>query len=289
MTELRHNEYGGPIPARAGIGLRALHYYEILEREPDLGWVEAHSENYFGRGGAPLACLEAIRELYPLSLHGVGLSLGSAGELDRAHLRKLKQVVDRFQPGLVSEHLSWSTAGGIHSNDLLPLPYTEEALAIFCAHTSETQDFLGRKILVENPSSYLSFLHSTLSEVEFLVEVARRTGCGILLDVNNIYVSACNHGFDADAYLAEIPAELVGELHLAGHTVNRHGDRKIHIDDHGSAVSDSVWDLFGRAMDRFCDIPTLIEWDSDIPALDTLKEEARHADRIMEARGAVAA
>jgi hypothetical protein len=197
--------------------------------------------------------------------------------------------MDRFQPGLVSEHLSWSAIDGLHSNDLLPLPYTEEALAVFCANTRQTQDYLGRRLLIENPSSYLRFKHSTLSEPEFLVEVARRTGCGILLDINNVYVSANNHGFDADTYLASIPPELVGELHLAGHTVNAYGDRQIHIDDHGSPVSDEVWALFTRALSSFAGIPTLIEWDSEIPELDVLLAEARQANRIMEAHDAIAA
>lgn len=289
MTTDCHSDSVGSIPARAGIGLRAPHHQEILETQPDVAWVEAHCENYFGAGGPPLRYLESIRETYPLSLHGVGLSLGSAEPPDRKHLADLKRLMDRFQPGLASEHLSWSAFNGIHSNDLLPLPYTEEALGVFCTNTCMAQDCLGRRLLIENPSSYLRFNHSTLTEPEFLVEVARRTGCGILLDINNVYVSANNHGFDADTYLASIPPEMVGELHLAGHAINTYGDRQIHIDDHGSPVSDVVWALFTRALNSFAGIPTLIEWDSEIPELDVLLAEARQANGIMEAHGAIAA
>jgi uncharacterized protein (UPF0276 family) len=266
-----------PIPARAGIGLRAPHYHELLDTLPAVGWLEVHSENYFGEGGQPLHYLEQARSHYPLSLHGVGLSLGSADELNRAHLGKLKRLTERFEPALVSEHLCWCSAGGRYLNDLLPLPYTEEALALVCRHIDQTQTFLGRQILVENVSSYLQFAHSTLPEWEFLAETAARSGCGILLDVNNIYVSAVNHGFDADRYLEAIPVAAVGEIHLAGFDSNG----ECLIDTHGKPVADDVWALYRRAVRRFGRRPTLIEWDTDIPPLAILLDEARKADAIL--------
>lgn len=280
-----------PIPARAGIGLRHPHYHALIETQPPVGWIEVHSENYFG-GGRPLACLEAARDLYPLSLHGVGLSLGTAGPLDRNHLARISALIERVQPDLVSEHVSWSITGGVYLNDLLPLPYTEEALAVIAEHVAETQDFLGRQILVENPSSYLQFSHSTISEPEFIAEIVRRTGCGLLLDVNNVHVSACNHGFDSRRYLDAVPAEAVKEIHLAGHAVRELGGATLRIDDHGSAVCPEVWDLYLHALRRLGPVPTLIEWDSNIPELPVLAAEASIADRILggiEARDAAAA
>jgi uncharacterized protein (UPF0276 family) len=274
-----------PIPVRAGIGLRAPHYREILERLPDIGWFEVASENYFGDGGQPLNYLERIRKAYPLSLHGVGMSLGSAGGLSREHLRKLKSLVQRFEPALVSDHLCWGESGGRYLNDLLPLPYTEEALQVVCANVRQAQDFLQRQILVENVSSYLEFKHSTMPEWEFLREVAARTGCGILLDVNNIYVSSVNHGFDAMRYLRGIPATSVWELHLAGFDSNG----TALIDTHGKPVADSVWTLYRHAVRRFGAIPTLIEWDTDIPKLDVLLAEAGKAENILDERDALAA
>ena len=217
-----HTRIAAPIPARAGIGLRAEHYREVVATRPAVGWFEVHSENYFGDGGAPHHYLEQVRRDYPLSLHGVGLSLGSADELNRTHLEKLKALIQRYEPGLVSDHLSWSSVDGRYLNDLLPLPYTGESLRHVAAHVSAAQDFLGREILIENPSSYLQYRHSDMGEAEFLAELSARSGCGILLDVNNIYVSASNHGFDAQAYLRAIPPTRVREIHLAGHTVNRY-------------------------------------------------------------------
>lgn len=273
------------IPVGAGIGLRACHYREILQRLPDVGWWEVHSENYFGDGGQPLHYLERIRALYPVSLHGVGLSLGRADDLDRDHLRLLRRLVHRIEPGLVSEHLSWGAVGPIHLNGLLPLPYTEESLAIVCAHVDQTQSFLARQILVENISSYLQYAHSTIPEWEFTAEVARRTGCGILLDVNNIYVSACNHGFNAAGYLNAIAPAAVGEIHLAG--FDRLGD--LLIDTHGTRVCREVWDLYRQAVARFGPRPALIEWDTDIPALTVLEDEAATAQTILEQCHAVPA
>jgi len=278
-----------PIPARAGIGLRAPHYRDVIETRPDVSWFEVHSENYFGDGGAPLFYLEQTRAHYPLSLHGVGLSLGSADPLNMAHLRKLKALIQRFEPGLVSEHLCWSSIGGRYLNDLLPLPYTEEALKHITERIGQAQDFLGRQILIENVSSYLQYKHSTIPEWEFITEVARASGCGILLDVNNIYVSAVNHGFDAGQYLQAIPVTAVQEIHLAGFAVNHYPDGDVLIDDHGSPVHANVWALYHTAVRRFGPIPTLIEWDSDIPALSVLLQEAHKAEAILEENHALVA
>src|SRR5574337_66612 len=271
------------IPRRAGIGLRTPHYREILATRPDIGWVEVHSENYFCDGGQPLHFLDRIRRDYPVSLHGVGLSLGSVGPLDAGHLARLKRLVARVEPGLVSEHLSWGAVGGRHLNDLLPLPYTEEALAVVCRNVQQTQEALGRRILVENISSYLRFRHSTIPEAEFIAQVVARTGCGLLLDVNNVFVSAANHGFDARAYLAAIPAAAVEEIHLAGH--DRAGE--LLVDTHGSRVAAPVWALYRQTVIRLGPVPTLIEWDTDIPPLSVLLDEMRHADRVMEERHAL--
>ncbi|MCK0509437.1 DUF692 domain-containing protein [Aromatoleum anaerobium] len=273
------------IPRRAGIGLRAPHYRRLLDELPDVGWLEVHSENYFGDGGQPLHYLERARAHYPLSLHGVGLSLGSAQPLDRGHLARLAALLRRFEPDLVSEHLSWGAVPGRHLNDLLPLPYTEEALAVTAAHVAEVQDALGRPILVENISSYLRFRHSTIGEAEFIAALAAQTGCGILLDVNNIHVSAANHGFDAAAYVEAIPVAAVREIHLAG--FDRIGE--LLVDTHGTRVAPPVWALYRLALTRFGAVPTLIEWDTDLPELDVLLAEAATAERFMEAHRALAA
>ncbi len=286
MRNAEHAPSFRPIPARAGIGLKADHYAEILETRPDIGWFEVHPENYMGAGGPPHRYLSAIREHYPLSLHGVGLSLGSAGDLDAEHLGRLRSLTDRYQPGQVSEHVAWTTVDGAYLNDLLPLPYTEESLAHLVEHIDQVQEALARRILIENPSSYLRFAESTIPEEEFLVEAARRSGCGILLDVNNVYVSACNHGYDAAAYLAAVPADLVGEIHLAGHSVEELEGMKLHIDDHGSPVMDEVWDLYAATIDRLGPVPTLIEWDNNIPALAVLLDEAAAAEDILDRRAA---
>ncbi len=284
----------GPIPAASGIGLRFPHHQLVRETQPDVPWFEVHTENYMGGGKAP-AYLDAIRRDYPISLHGVGLSLGSADGIDEAHLERVALAVARFEPGLVSEHLSWNVVDDTYLADLLPLPLTEEALEVVCRNVDRVQSRLARQILVENPSSYLRYAHSSIPEWEFLATVAARTGCGILCDVNNIYVSACNHGWDARAYLDALPADAVQEIHLAGHAV-RHLDsgRILHIDDHGSRVSPEVWALYATALARFGAVPTLIEWDTDIPALDVLQDEAAQAqaylDRVHpDASGALAA
>ncbi|MGZ5034084.1 MAG: MNIO family bufferin maturase [Usitatibacter sp.] len=269
---------GEAAQASVGIGLRAPHYAQILGRRPALAFLEVHSENFFAAGGQPLAWLERFRGEYALSLHGVGLSLGSADPLDERHLAKLESLVARFEPMLVSEHLCWSSFGGRHANDLLPLPYTEESLAHVVARIDAVQERLGRALLVENVSSYLQFPASTIPEWEFVAEVARRSGCGVLLDVNNIWVSAVNHGFDARRYLEAIEPATVGEVHLAGH--ERSG--ALLIDTHGERVCDDVWDLFDASLARFGSRPTLIEWDTDIPALDVLLEEADKARAAMK-------
>jgi uncharacterized protein len=273
------------IPAKAGIGLRAQHYRELLDTLPGIGWLEAHSENYFGAGGPPLYFLEQLRSRYPLSLHGVGLSLGSTDSLNLDHLGKLKSLIKRFEPDLVSEHLVWSSVAGRYLNDLLPLPYTEQALQHVCERIAATQEFLGRQILVENVSSYLQFEASDIPEWEFLAEVYLRTGCGILLDVNNIYVNSVNHRFDALDYLQAVPVEAVQEIHLAGF---EHYD-DILIDTHGKPVYPQVWDLYRQAVHRFGRVPTLIEWDTNIPDLSVLLGEARKADAILEERYGLAA
>ena len=271
-----------PIPAAAGIGLRQPHYRAARDEPPTVGWLEVHSENFLG-GGAALRVLEGFRRDYPVSLHGVGLSLGTAGPLDHAHLGRVADLARRIEPGLVSEHLSWSVTGGVYFNDLLPLPLTEEALAVVAAHVGEMQDALGRAILVENPSTYLEYSHSTIGEPEFLAELVRRTGCGLLLDVNNVFVSAGNHGHDANAYLAAVPVDAVGEIHLAGHSTRDIDGALLRIDDHGSAVADPVWALYEAALVRLGPVPTLIEWDSAIPALAVLVDEATKAGRRLAA------
>jgi uncharacterized protein len=272
----------GSIPAQAGVGLRFRHHREVLDARPAAAWFEVHTENYMGGGSAP-AALDAIRRDYPLSLHGTGLSLGSAAGLDPAHLSRVREVVERVQPGLVSEHLSFSVAAGNYLADLLPLPMTEEALGVVCRNVAQVQDCLKRAILVENPSTYLRFRHSTIPEWEFLAEVAQRTGCGILCDVNNIYVSARNHGWRASTYLAALPPRAVGEIHLAGHSVRQLDDtRTIHVDDHGSRVAPEVWALYAEALERFGPVPTLIEWDTDVPPMAVLLEEAGQATATIE-------
>lgn len=264
-----------------GIGLRSEHHERVVAERPDVPWWEVHSENFFGDGGRPLEVLETVRERCPLSFHGVGLSMGSTDPLSRDHLQHLKALVDRFQPALVSEHVSWSSVGGVFYNDLLPLPYTEEALTLLIQRVEQVQEFLGRTLLMENPSTYLRYVDSPIPEQEFLVELARRSGCGLLLDVNNVYVCARNHGFDPIRYLDAIPGELVGEIHLAGHTVNTFEGGSIVIDTHNARVAEAVWALYAHTVKRIGAKPTLIEWDSDLPALETLLDEARQADRYL--------
>ena len=271
-----------------GIGLRSPHVDEIVERRPRIGWLEVHAENYMG-GGSAVRTLERLREDYPLSLHGVGLSLGSAEGIDAAHLERLARLVDRVQPALISEHLSWSVAGGIYLNHLLPLPYTDETLTVLADNVARVQDRLRRRLLVENPSGYLRFHRSPIAEPEFLNALARRTGCGVLCDVNNVYVTCANLGGDARAWLDALDPPAVGEIHLAGHAVNDADGHTVLIDDHGSPVAAAVWELFEHAVLRFGARPTLIEWDTDVPALDVLLNEATTAKRRLARAGDVVA
>jgi uncharacterized protein len=263
-----------PIPAAAGIGLRFPHHEAMARTRPAVAFLEVHAENYFG-GGRARDYLEDLRRDYPLSVHGVGLSLGSAEGLDARHLERLAALVGAMQPALVSEHLSWSISNGDYLADLLPLPMTEEALQVVCRHVEQVQERLGRRILVENPSTYVQFAHSSIPESEFIAELAARTGCGMLCDVNNIFVSASNHGSDPLRYLESLPPHIVGEIHLAGHAVRALPDgSSVRIDNHGSRVSAEVWSLYRQALHRFGPRPTLIEWDTDIPALETLLDES---------------
>lgn len=272
-------------PVSAGVGLRAPHYREILATQPNIGWFEAHSENFFGAGGQPLAYLEAIRAEYPVSLHGVGLSLGSTDALREPHLAKLKRLVDHIEPCLVSEHLAWSSVDGRFFNELLPLPYSEEALHHAARRVQRMQDALGRRVLVENITAYVTFHDSLIPEWEFLNALCQISGCGLLLDINNVYVNSVNHGFDPQQFLTGIHAAQVEEIHLAGF------DRAEHalIDTHGARVSSEVWSLYETTLARIGARPTLIEWDNDIPALAVLLDEASRAQTVLERRHARAA
>ena len=284
------------IPPRAGIGLRAEHFEDVLEQKPDVGWLEAHSENYFGLGdyglnssgfiknggSKPFEYLERVRKSYPVSLHGVGLSVGSTDPINKNHLNNLKRLIDRIEPGLVSEHLSWGSVNNQYLNDLLPMPYTEESLDHMVQRIDQVQDFIGRQILIENVSSYLEFKDSTIPEWEFVTAVSQRAGCGILLDVNNIYVNAMNHGFYPEKFIQSIPVDDVKEIHLAGHTVKEIDEGVILLDTHDHLVCDEVWALYELAVNRFGNVPALIEWDKNLPELAVLVEEAKRADQIRE-------
>jgi hypothetical protein len=271
------------IHARAGIGLKAEHYRAILESHPDVGFFEIHAENYMGDGGPPHRYLTAIREHYPISLHGVGLSIGGSAPLDRNHLARLRALSDRYEPGLFSEHLAWSTHDTGYLSDLLPLPYTRETLQRVCDHIDETQEATGRQMLLENPSSYLRFEESTFAEADFIAEIARRTGCGLLLDVNNVFVSAHNLGADARAYIAAYPLQQIQEIHLAGHDVVA-DEGSVLIDAHASPVAEDVWSLYADVIARTGPLPTLIERDNKVPPLADLVAEARMADRMLDRR-----
>lgn len=276
------------IPNAAGVGLKAQHYKVILDEKPRLGWFEIHPENYMGAGGPPHQYLTAIRELYPLSLHGVGMSLGSPTKrLDPAHLARFKALIERYEPGLISEHLAWSTHEGVYYNDLLPLPYTDETLTHVANHVNEMQDYMGRQVLIENPSTYLAYENSPYAETDFLRQLAQKTGCGLLLDVNNIFVSANNQNYDPYEYLAAYPVEFVGEIHLGGHKAEKVAEDNVIstllIDDHASAVVDDVWGLYNALIARIGEKPSLMEWDGDIPEWAILYAEAQTADRFMAA------
>jgi uncharacterized protein (UPF0276 family) len=274
-----------PLPPVAGIGMRAPHVARVLSERPPLGWLEVHSENYFIDGGPALAALEKLRADYPISLHGVGLSLGSADALDLEHLARLKRLAERIQPAAISEHLCWGRVDGRHLNDLLPLPFTEEAIALCCDRIDAVQSALGRALLVENVSTYLRFGADAMAEWDFVAAVVARSGCRLLFDVNNVYVNAVNHGFDPQAYLAAMPGAAIAEMHLAGFDASG----PCLIDTHGARVAPPVWSLYREAIERFGPKPTLIEWDTDLPELEVLADEAAIAQSILDEAHAIAA
>jgi len=267
-----------------GIGLKHKHFQEVLEQKPAIGFLEVHTENFFAPYGYSYKALEKLREIYPLSAHSVGLSLGSADGISTKHLGKIKKFIDIFEPFLVSDHLSWSRIDNVFLNDLLPLPLTEETLKIVCDNIDRTQDFLGRKYWLKILPLISNSPQILLPEPEFLNQITRKTGCGILLDVNNIFVSSQNNDFSPEEYLAEIPGDIVGEVHLAGFAKIDMDGREMLIDDHGSRVHPPVWGLYRRAINKFGAKPTLIEWDTDVPELAILLEEAGKAAEIIESR-----
>jgi len=271
------------LPARAGVSFKPAHFRDIVAAAQPVGFFEVHAENYMGAGGPPHAQLAALRERYALSLHGVGLSIGSMQPLDRDHLARLKRLCDRYEPASFSEHLAWSSHDGIYFNDLLPLPYTSQTLARVAEHIDTVQEALGRPMLLENPSSYLSLAESTIAEVEFLAEVAKRTGCGLLLDVNNVFVSCTNLGGGPREYLDAFPLGCVREIHLGGHHRDSAEAAPLLIDAHGSPVADPVWELYEYVLARTGPVPTLIEWDNDVPDWPILRKEALTAERLLTA------
>ncbi|KRP66189.1 DUF692 domain-containing protein [Pseudomonas orientalis] len=267
------------LPHRAGLGLKTEHIQQVLETRPDIGFFEVHAENYMVAGGPFHHHLGLIRERYPLSLHGVGLSIGGESPLNPQHLARLARLIDRYQPHAFSEHLAWSSHGPVFLNDLLPLAYDAQALARVCEHIDQLQSTLQRPMLLENPSTYVQFQRSTLDETDFISEIVRRTGCGVLLDVNNVYVSCINHQRDALAYIDALPLHAVGEIHLAGFSEDTDslGDRLL-IDDHGAPVDDAVWRLYEQVLERTGPVATLIERDNRVPAFSVLHAEARQAE-----------
>lgn len=272
------------LPARPGVGYKPQHFADLLAHPGAVGWLEIHAENYMGDGGRPLAQLRHLRDRFPLSVHGVGLSIGGEGPLDEDHLARLRHLLGWLEPASFSEHLAWSTHDGAFLNDLLPLPYTAATLARVADHIDRVQEVLGRRMLLENPSSYLAFAEAEMTEVAFLAELARRTGCGLLLDVNNVFVSAVNLGFDPAAYVDAFPLAQVGEIHLGGHDPQADDTgAPLLIDSHGQAVADPVWALYDRVIRAAGPIPTLIEWDNDVPDWAVLADEAARAARVLEA------
>jgi uncharacterized protein (UPF0276 family) len=270
------------LPAAPGIGFKPQHFDAIMDGDQPVGFFEVHAENYMGAGGPPHAMLRQLRERYALSIHGVGLSIGSAAPLDTEHLARLKTLCDRYQPQSFSEHLAWSSHGEVYLNDLLPLPYTQETLDRIVSHIDQVQDTLGREMLLENPSTYLQFAESSIPEVDFLNEIARRTGCSLLLDVNNVFVQAKNHGTSAEAYLTDFPLTRVKEIHLGGHDARQdETGAPLLIDAHGTAVADPVWELYDSVIARTGPLPTLIEWDNDVPEWTMLAAEARAAGAVL--------
>ena len=284
MTTRFGQQFRGPqMPdVAAGAGLKPEHAEDIFTGPRRADFFEIHAENYMGAGGPPHHLLRRIRMDYPLSIHGVGLSIGGTAPLDREHLKRLKRLIDIYQPALFSEHLAWSTHDGVFLNDLLPLPYNDISLAHICAHVAEVQDAVGMRMFLENPSTYVAFGASSMSEIEFLRAVAQRTGCGLLLDVNNVHISAINHGFDAGAYIEAFPIQHVGEIHLAGFADDRDSSgNRLLIDDHGREVAEEVWALYQRVLARGCLAPTLIEWDNNVPPFAALADELGRARNLM--------
>jgi len=271
----------GSAPSRAGIGLRAAHHSDWITQRPDVGWFEIHAENYFADGGILPDILDTLRRDLPLSIHGVGLGIANEA-LDIDHLRRLARLAHRYQAAVVSEHLCWGAANGVHYNDLLPFPFTEAMLTRVVAHVHRIQEELARPILLEHLSSYVHFSASTLSETEFLTELTQQTGCGLLLDLNNLIVNADNHGIDPHAYIAGLSPETIGEIHLAGHSHHRYGDRMMCIDTHDRPVPDRVWTLYRHTLQVLGPIPTLIEWDANLPSLEVLTGEAHKADICLQ-------
>ena len=271
------------LPARPGVGYKPQHFAAIMADPGPIGWLEIHAENYMGDGGRPLAQLRHLAAQFPISVHGVGLSIGGADALDRDHLARLRHLCDWLNPASFSEHLAWSTHDGTYLNDLLPLPYTDATLARVCDHVDQVQAALGRRMLLENPSSYLAFAETTMSEVDFLTEIAGRTGCGLLLDVNNVYISGINQRVDPMATINAFPLDLVGEVHLGGHDQDRAEDGAILlIDSHARPVVDPVWALYAAVIAKGGARPTLIEWDNDVPEWPVLAAEAALAARVLE-------
>ena len=270
------------LPARAGVGYKPQHFQALVEAPGAVGWLEIHAENYMGDGGRPLAQLRALADRFAMSVHGVGLSIGGEGALDEDHLARLKHLCDWLRPASFSEHLAWSTHGDAYFNDLLPLPYTAATLTRVCDHIDRVQEVLARPMLLENPSTYLAFTESTMDEVTFLSEIARRTGCGLLLDVNNVFVSATNQGWDPVAYVDAFPLDKVGEIHLGGHDEDEdeHGAPLL-IDSHGREVVDPVWALYAHTLARGGARPTLIEWDNNVPEFPALEAEAARAESLL--------
>lgn len=268
--------------SKSGIGLRQPHYQQVLEQKPDIAWFEVHSENFFYLDSPDSDRLNQIKKYYPLSMHGVGLSLGSADGLSKQHLAQLRNTVDYFKPQLVSEHLSWNTIDGKYTPDLLPLPYTTQSLKNFATNVKKTQDFLGRQILIENPSTYINFKSNTIAEWDFYAQLPHLTDCALLFDVNNIIVNAHNHNFNPDLYLKAINPNDVKEIHLAGATINTHNGKQIMIDDHGSKVKPAVWDLYDKTLKTIGNKPTLVEWDTNIPDLAILLTEAKKAQEKLQ-------
>ena len=270
------------LPARAGVGFKAEHGKDIFGTAPAVGWFEVHPENYMVAGGPRLAMLEELRAHYPVSMHGVGLSLGGGEKLSENHLADLKRLVDRFDPAMVSEHIAWSSHDGLYMADLLPTPMTKTSLDQLVQAIETVQEYIGRRILIENPTSYLPLPQNSIPELDFITEAARRSGCGLLIDVNNVYISAHNLGFDAKAFIDAVPGDLVGEIHLAGHEQDANPDDDVLIDTHSRPVADPVWALFDQLITRIGPRPTLIEWDNDVPGWDVLAAEAALADQYLD-------